>query len=112
MVLNSAIIFIPTSKGGIILVKEIKLNDTVIPIEKYNEEIVNGFHKIHIEFKVASEDYHDVAVLLYEGTFTITVPEKDLTFKGTIIQYFTSITNLYEKEQVGDYSVTFLEVKE
>lgn len=88
------------------------LNNTVIPIIKYVETTVNGLHKIDIEFKVTSEGYHDIAVLLYEGTFRITVPDKDLSFKGTIQQYFTSITNLYEKGQVGDYSVTLLEVKD
>lgn len=94
------------------MVKKIKLNETVIPLEKYEETIADGLHKIQIEFKVTSEDYHDIAVLLYEGTFTITVPEKDFTFKGTIQQYSTSITNLYEKGQIGDYSVTLLEVKD
>ncbi|MDN4493539.1 DUF3219 family protein [Ureibacillus aquaedulcis] len=93
------------------MVKEIILNDTVIPIEKYEETTVNGLHNIIIDFKVASEDYHDIAVLLYEGTFQITVPVKDLSFKGSIIQYSTSITNLYEKGQIGDYHVSLQEVK-
>jgi len=92
------------------LVKEIKLNHTVIPLVKYDEELVNGLHKIDIEFEVKSEDYHDIAVLLYEGTFHISVPEKDLTFNGTIQKYSTSITNLYEKGQVGTYCVSLIEV--
>jgi len=94
-----------------VLVKEIKLNNTVIPLVNYEEELVGDLHKILIEFKVTSEDYHKIAVLLYEGTFDITVEEKNLVFKGTIQQYSTSITNLYEKGQVGDYKVSLLEVK-
>lgn len=98
-------------KGGVILVKEIKLNETLIPIEKYEETIVDGLHNIIIDFKVKSEDYHDIAVLLYKGTFNIEVPEMDLVFIGTIQRYSTSITNLYEDGQIGDYHVSLLEVK-
>ncbi|KGR74801.1 DUF3219 family protein [Ureibacillus sinduriensis] len=93
------------------MVKKIKLNDTVIPIENYEERIVEGLHNIIIDFKVKSEDYHDIAVLLYEGTFNVVIPEKDLMFKGSIQQYSTSITNLYEEGQIGDYHVSLLEVK-
>ena len=94
------------------MVKEILLNDTVIRLENYKEEMKDGLHNIIIDFKVTSEDYHDIAVLLYEGTFDIKVPERDLAFRGTIQQYSTSITNLYEKDQVGDYHVSLLEVNE
>lgn len=104
-------IFIQTSKGDNFLVKEILLNDTLIHLENYKEEKENGLHKIFIDFKVTSEDYHDIAVLLYEGTFDINVPEQHLSFRGTIQQYSTSVTNLYEKGQVGDYHVCLLEVK-
>lgn len=58
---------------------------------------MNKLHKISIEFKVSREDYHDVTTLLYEGTFDIRVNEKGLTFRGTIQQYSTSVTNLYIK---------------
>lgn len=94
------------------MVKEILLNDTAIRLENYKEEIKNGLHNITIDFKVTSEEYHDIAVLLYEGTFDVQVPERDLAFTGTIQQYSTSITNLYEKGQVGDYHVSLLEVKQ
>lgn len=99
-------------EAGVILVKEVILNDYVIVVEKYNEELVNGLRRIHLEFRVKSENYHDIAVLLYEKTFNVKVPEKELTFRGTIQEYSTSITNLYEEGQVGDYHVTLLEVKE
>ena len=98
-------------KGAILLVKEIYLNERVIPIEHYNEEQVDGLQKIHIQFKVTSEEYHDIAVLLYEGTFDVKVPERNLVFRGTIHHYSTSVTNLYEKGQVADYKLTLMEVK-
>ena len=94
------------------MVKEIVLNDTVIQLENYKEETVNDLRKVVLDFKVTSEDYHDIAVLLYEGTFNVKVPERNLAFRGTIQQYSTSITNLYEKGEVGDYHVCLLEVKQ
>lgn len=93
------------------LVQEILLNDTVIKVMQYREEKVNGLHKISIHFKVTSEDYHDVTTLLYKGMFNVQVPEKGLIFRGTIQEYSTSITNLYEKDQVGDFTLSLLEVK-
>ncbi|MGE7666783.1 DUF3219 family protein [Ureibacillus composti] len=93
------------------MVKEIVLNDTVIQLENYKEETVNDLRKVELDFKVTSEDYHDIAVLLYEGTFNVKVPERNLAFRGKIQQYSTSITNLYEKGEVGDYHVCLLEVK-
>ena len=93
------------------MVNEIKLNDTVIQLEKYEEQTVNGLHNIIIDFKVTSEDYHQIAVLLYEGTFNVSIPDRNKNFVGAIQQYSTSITNLYEKGQVGDYHVALLEVK-
>lgn len=98
-------------KGVVSLVNEIILNDTSIRIEKYKEELENGLHKIIIEFKVTSEEYHDTTVLLYEGSFDVKVPETGLAFRGTIQQYSTSVTNLYEKGQVGIFTLTLLEVK-
>lgn len=93
------------------MVHEIILNDRVIPVDHYTEETTNDLHKICIDFKVTSEEYHDITTLLYEGTFTVKVPETGLVFRGTIQQYSTSFTNLYEKGQVGDFSLCLLEVK-
>lgn len=93
------------------MVSEVILNDTVIEVEQYLEEIVDSLHKIIIDFKVTSEKYHDIAVLLYEGSFNIKVPQIDLAFRGKIIEYSTSVINLYEKEQVGDYHLVLLEEK-
>ncbi|BDH60411.1 hypothetical protein MTP04_05410 [Lysinibacillus sp. PLM2] len=93
------------------MVKEILLNDRVIPVESYIENHENGLYKIDIKFKVTSEDYHDIAVLLYEGSFNVKVAERNLAFRGTIQNYSTSITNLYEKDQVADYKLSLVEVK-
>jgi hypothetical protein len=98
-------------KGDRTLVKEIFLNDTPIKVENYQEEEINGLKKISIDFKVTSEEYHDVTTLLYKGTFDVRVPERDLSFKGTIQQYSASFTNLYVKGQVGEFKLCLLEVK-
>ncbi|NCU18426.1 DUF3219 family protein [Pallidibacillus pasinlerensis] len=93
------------------MVKEVILNERVIPVQTYKHNLENDLHNIEIDFKVTSEEYHDIAVLLYEGTFNVKVPELSLDFRGTIHQYSTSITNLYEKNQVADYHVVLREVK-
>lgn len=93
------------------MVKEIILNDTHIHLDFYNEEKENDLHKIAVQFKVTSEEYHDITTLLYEGTFDVKVPEKDLAFRGNIQQYSTSVTNLYKKGQAGDFKLCLLEVK-
>ncbi|XJZ27582.1 DUF3219 family protein [Bacillota bacterium Lsc_1132] len=93
------------------MVKEIILNDTLIHVDNYKEETENGLQKIFIDFKVTSEEYHDITTLLYEGTFNVKVPERGLAFRGNIQQYSTSFTNLYEKGQVGDFKLSLLEVK-
>ncbi|WP_338379219.1 DUF3219 family protein, partial [Enterococcus faecium] len=57
-----------------------------------------------------SEEYHDTAMLLYRETFDVIVPERNLSFRGRITNYSTSITNLYIKGKVGDYQLTFTEI--
>lgn len=93
------------------MVKEIYLNDRLLQLEHYQEETVDGLHKIYIDFKVTSEEYHEVAVLLYEGSFDIKVPERELAFRGTIHHYSTSVTDLYKEGQVADYKLILVEVK-
>jgi hypothetical protein len=94
------------------VVTQIQLDQTPITVFTYNEEMIDGLHKIEVEFKLTSDDYHDVATLLYKGSFDVKVPSRDLAFTGKIVQYSTSITNLYEKGQVGDYRVSLLEVQD
>jgi len=91
------------------LIKELILNDTVIKLDHYEEEQINNLYRIKVTFKVTSSDYHDIATLLYKGTFDVKIPERNLTFRGAIQQYSTSVTNLYEKDQVGEYKLSLLE---
>lgn len=88
------------------------LNNTLIYLNSYQEEKTNGLYKVSVEFNVTSEEYHDIATLLYSEKFDVKIPEKDITFIGTIINYSTSLTNLYVKGQVGQYKLTLLEVKQ
>lgn len=85
------------------------LNDRSIHLRSYEEEKVNELYKVTAIFDVTSEEYHDIATLLYSGTFDVKIPEKNLTFRGTIVNYSTSITNLYNKDQMGEYKLTLLE---
>ncbi|WP_338452901.1 DUF3219 family protein [Niallia oryzisoli] len=93
------------------MVNEIILNNTLIKVYSFEHRKVNQLHEISVSFEVTSEEYHDITTLLYEGTFDVKVPERELSFRGTIQQYFTSISNLYEEGQVGDFSLTLLEEK-
>ena len=88
------------------------LDDRLIQLGSYEEERVDGLYKVSVVFDVTSEEYHDIATLLYNGTFDVKIPEKDLKFRGTIYNYSTSITNLYEKDQVGEYRLTLVEEKD
>lgn len=65
--------------------------------------------KIAFDFKVTSAEYHDIAVLLYKMEFRIRVPEQNLDFVAAISNYSTSITNLYEENQVADYKLELTE---
>ena len=93
------------------MAKEVMLDNILIKVNNYEEEKVNGLHQISIVFNVTSEEYHDIATFLYKGTFDVTVPEFGLSFRGSINKYSTSITNLYEKGQVGEYKLSLLETK-
>ncbi|KAB2329730.1 DUF3219 family protein [Cytobacillus depressus] len=94
------------------MVKKLILNDTLIHLCSYEEEIVDGLYKISVDFKVTSNDYHDISTLLYNGTFDVKIPERDLIFRGTIHTYSTSITNLYIKDQIGEYKLVLMEVSQ
>ncbi len=50
---------------------ELYLNDQLIQVDKFKEDTVNDLRKIWFEFRVTNEDYHDIATLLYEGTFDV-----------------------------------------
>jgi len=91
------------------MVTEIQLHDTKIKITQYEEKKEKGRTQISVTFYVTSDDYHDITTLLYKGTLDVIVPERHLEFRGTIQEYSTSITNLYEKGQIGEYKLTLKE---
>ncbi|MBZ5200828.1 DUF3219 family protein [Planomicrobium chinense] len=94
---------------------QIHINDRVIEAFQFSHETVKTpgtereLHKIIIDFKVTSNEYHDIAVLLYEMDFQIRVPEKNLDFPASISNYSTSITNLYQADEVADYHLELME---
>ncbi|MEH7223427.1 DUF3219 family protein [Bacillus sp. JJ1566] len=94
------------------MVTEIYLNDYKLDVSNYHDETENDRLLIKIDFKVSSEDYHDVTTLLYKGNFDLKVPERNIACTATIHEYSTSITNLYEKNQVGDFTLTLREIRE
>ncbi|PLS09545.1 DUF3219 family protein [Neobacillus cucumis] len=91
------------------MVTELVINDTCIKLKHYEEEKINNLYKITVIFMVTSMDYHDITTLLYKGTFDVKIPERHLAFKASIQEYSTSITNLYERDQVGEFKVSLLE---
>ncbi|PGT84399.1 MULTISPECIES: DUF3219 family protein [Bacillaceae] len=93
------------------MVKEIYLNNKLLKITSYNEEITQNLLSVSIEFFVTSEEYHEITTILYENNFLVKVPEKEHSFQAIITNYSTSLTNLYEKGQVATFSLRLLEVK-
>jgi hypothetical protein len=93
----------------------IYINERLIEAFQFSQETVadpatqRDLHKIIFDFKVTSNDYHDIAVLLYEMDFHIRVPEKNLDFSASIANYSTSITNLYHEGEVADYHLELIE---
>ncbi|WP_158638645.1 DUF3219 family protein [Metabacillus litoralis] len=91
------------------MINEIIINDTILPIKDYKQDGKAGKLQISVKFNVSSDQYHDMTTMLYKDKFSIKVPQKNLLFEAKITQYATSITNLYKKEQVGVFKVTFTE---
>ncbi|MCW0119202.1 YkvR family protein [Bacillus subtilis] len=61
--------------------KTLRLNNVTLEMATYQEES-EPKRKIAFTLNVTSETYHDIAVLLYEKTFNVEVPERDLAFRG------------------------------
>ena len=94
------------------MVSKVQLDNMVINITGFQQEFIDEKRKITFDFKVKSgEEYHDITTLLYKQTFDVKVPEKNIEFRGTISNYSTSITNLYEEGNVGDFKLELVEVK-
>jgi len=94
------------------MVNEIYLDDYKLNIIDYDEEIKNGLLLVKVDFNVTTEEYHDVTTLLYKGIFHLKVPDQHIDCKVNIQEYSTSITNLYEKEQIGLFRLTLCEIEE
>jgi uncharacterized protein YehS (DUF1456 family) len=94
------------------LVDRIVLDGHPIVISHFEMYNTSGLRRIAVEFSVTSEDYHDVTTLLYKGEFDVQVPAIEANFRGKIVEYSTSVTNLYESGQVGTFKLTLLEIKE
>lgn len=65
--------------------------------------------KISFDFKVKSEQSHEITTLLYKNDFIVKIPEKELKFPATIYNYSTSITDLTVKDAVGDFKLELIE---
>lgn len=93
--------------------QKVIINDLTINAVNYHEEIVTkegkDLLKIGFDFKVASDESHDVTTLLYKNDFTVQVPGRNIEFSATIYKYSTSITNLYEEGAVGDFKLYLIE---
>ncbi|MGF7533441.1 DUF3219 family protein [Bacillus mexicanus] len=89
--------------------KTLRLNDVTLEMAAYQEEN-EPKRKIALTLNVTSETYHDIAVLLYEKTFHVEVPERKLDFQGEITNYSTSLTNLYEPESVSEFYIEITEI--
>ena len=91
------------------------INDTEIHAYNFKEELVEEPNsekekrKISFDFKVTSEEYHDIAVLLYKMHFRIRIPAQEMEFDASISNYSTSITDLYKPNQVADYYLELIE---
>jgi len=86
-------------------IKGINFKDTVIQEENSSKSLC----KISFDFHVTSDEYHDITVLLYENDFVVEVHEKNLAFQATIMNYSTSVTDLYKAGEVGLFHLELME---
>ena len=98
------------------MTKEVILNDFVLMITDFKEGTVkktgDNLKTISFNFKVrGGNEYHDVTSHLYNTTFDVKVPERDLTFRGTISNYFTSRNDFTDENSFADFSLELTEVK-
>ncbi|WP_254391773.1 DUF3219 family protein [Terribacillus sp. DMT04] len=93
--------------------RKVIVNGMELDTFDYTREVAskdgNVQQEIRFKFHVTSEAYHDVAVLLYKNDFHVEIPEDGIEFEAIIKQYSTSITNLYEADQVGEYVLVLQE---
>ncbi|MBT2581433.1 DUF3219 family protein [Planococcus sp. ISL-109] len=89
----------------------IQLNGHAIETVKLDvHTLQDGRRHVVCDFKVTSDAYHDIAVLLYEMNFHVRIPHGNLAFDASISNYFTDTTNLYKGNEVADYHVELTEI--
>ncbi|RPF55337.1 DUF3219 family protein [Aquisalibacillus elongatus] len=91
--------------------KKVVLNDYAVEVDDYKVYETNGRTHIQLEFKVSHEDYHDVTTLLYQNNFKVEIPSENVSLQATIYKYWTSVTNLYKKGNVGQFHLELIEKK-
>lgn len=88
----------------------IMLDDITLDVKELNRDESEG--TVYIKFDVTSEDYHNLSSHLYKEKFTVRLPgDNNEEFKARIVNYSTSLDNLYEENQVGEYQITLKEEK-
>ena len=100
------------------MVNKIVLNNKEIELNDYQEKPIyaegeksgaEDVEEITVKFDVTKDVYSETAGILYEGVLDVEVPEKDLEFRGEIINFYSGIVNLYEAEDnmtADEYTVT------
>ncbi|KSU89361.1 YkvR family protein [Priestia flexa] len=91
------------------MINEVWLNDTKLIVRHFEEKQEQEKRYITFEFDVTSEAYHDVTTLLYKNKFHVRIPAKNESFFAVIQTYFTSVTNLYQENQIGTFTLTLVE---
>ena len=88
----------------------IVLDDLTIEVKELKRDEEEG--TVYIEFDVSSEDYHNLSEHLYKEEFLVRLPgNNNEEFNAKIINYSTSLDNLYEEDNVGEYHITLKEEK-
>ncbi|CEA01287.1 hypothetical protein BN1048_01321 [Jeotgalicoccus saudimassiliensis] len=88
----------------------IVLDDLTLEVKELRRDEEEG--TVYIEFDVTSEDYHNLSEHLYKEEFLVRLPgNNNEEFNAKIINYSTSIDNLYEEDNVGEYHITLKEEK-
>ena len=110
-ILQMLIFSLVNRKGWIIVANDIiVLDDITLDVKELKRDEEEG--TVYIEFDVASEDYHNLSEHLYKEEFLVRLPgNNNEEFQARIINYSTSLDNLYEEDQVGEYRITLKEEK-
>lgn len=88
----------------------IVLDDLTLEVKELKRDEEEG--TVYIEFDVSSEDYHNLSEHLYKEKFLVRLPgNNNEEFNAKIINYSTSLDNLYEEDNVGEYHITLKEEK-